>query len=288
MSVVSRLVLWLCMVSCVSMSAVAVAAPSALERIRSTGTIRMSWLDDAAPFSSAGPDGRPHGFSIELCERVARSMTQHLALPRLDIVWTRTNLEGRFEGVKRGDIDVECGTSTRTLGRSEQVDFSLSVFVDGATVLVPAASAAFRMDDLGGKRIAVITGSTNQAALRALAGERALTWTEVPVAEPDAAWALLVRGEVDGFAWDRVKLLGLALEGGGSGPWRLLEDDFSLERYAFALPLDDGPLRREVDRALAGVFRSGEIGVIYERWLGALGRPGVLLNAIWYLGRLPE
>jgi ABC-type amino acid transport substrate-binding protein len=288
MNVVSRLVCRLVAVSCLLAAGAAVAAPSTLDRIRSTGTIRMGWHEDGAPFSYAGADGRPQGFSVDLCERVARAIAQRLGRAHLDIEWRRTDLATRFEQVKRGELDVECGTSTRTLGRAEEVDFSLTIFVDGATVLVPNGSDAFRLDDLAQRRIAVIAGSTNQTALRAATAERGLAWTEVVVADPDTAWSMLARGEIDGFAWDRVKLLGLALAGAGSGTWRLIEDDFSMERYALVMPRDDGPLRREVDRALAGVFRSGDIGAVYDRWMGALGRPGVLLNAIWYLGRLPE
>jgi ABC-type amino acid transport substrate-binding protein len=281
-------VFFLLCVWCVAWAPPASAAGGALDRVRATGEVRAGWMRDATPFSDAGADGRPEGYSVALCERVVAAIGQRIGRSDLRITWVEVDLQNRFEAVAKGAVDLDCGTATRTLGRADRVDFSLSTFVDGATVLVAQSAEPFRLAELAGRRIAVIAGSTNEAALRAFSAELSAPIDLVPVRDPDTAWAQLARGDVDGFAWDRVKLLGLALAAGGSGTWRLLEEDYSLERYALVLPLDDGPWRREVDRALARVFRSGEIYAIYDRWLGPLGQPGLLLNAIWYLGRLPE
>ena len=54
------------------------------------------------------------------------------------------------------------------------------------------------------------------------------------------------------------------------------------------VPRNDPDFRLAVNRGLARVYRSGEIVRIYDRWLGPLGKPGVLLNALYYLQRIPE
>ncbi len=43
-----------------------------------------------------------------------------------------------------------------------------------------------------------------------------------------------------------------------------------------------------MNRALVDLYRSGDIDPIFHRWLGGLGRPGPLLNAMFYLSTLPE
>ncbi len=43
-----------------------------------------------------------------------------------------------------------------------------------------------------------------------------------------------------------------------------------------------------MNRALVGLYRTGDIDEIFQRWLGALGRPGTLLHAMFYLNTLPE
>ena len=72
--------------------------------------------------------------------------------------------------VTSGKIDLECGTTTNTLSRQEKVDFSLPIWVDGATFVVKADSPIKTHADLGGKKIAVMEGTTTERALkRALA-----------------------------------------------------------------------------------------------------------------------
>jgi ABC-type amino acid transport substrate-binding protein len=43
-----------------------------------------------------------------------------------------------------------------------------------------------------------------------------------------------------------------------------------------------------VNRALARLYRSGEIQSIFDRWLGPLGSPSMLLMAMYYLQCVPE
>ena len=41
------------------------------------------------------------------------------------------------------------------------------------------------------------------------------------------------------------------------------------------------------NRALAALYRTGDIDPIFQRWLGALGVPGPLLHAMFYLSAIP-
>ena len=70
--------------------------------------------------------------------------------------------------------------------------------------------------------------------------------------------------------------------------FRVLDEDFSVEPYALVLPRGNPDFRLEVDRALAKLYRSGEIEAVFDRWLGPLGRPSTLLTALYYLQSLPE
>ena len=68
--------------------------------------------------------------------------------------------------MRKGEVDLECSTTTWTLSRQSLVDFSLVTFVDGGSLLVRAQSDIGRLPDLDGKRIAVIAGTTTEKALR--------------------------------------------------------------------------------------------------------------------------
>jgi len=51
---------------------------------------------------------------------------------------------------------------------------------------------------------------------------------------------------------------------------------------------NDPAFRLAVNRALAALYRSGDIVAIYDRWFGLLGKPGDALMAMYMLNGLPE
>ena len=96
------------------------------------------------------------------------------------------------------------------------------------------------------------------------------------------------RGQVDGFAADRTTLIGVVAKGGGGDIYKLLDEDFSIEQYALMLPRGDPDFRLAVNRGLAQLYRSGEIRRVYDRWLGPLGPPSLLLSATYFIQALSE
>ena len=269
-------------------SSAASAASPVLDRIKEKGAITFAYRDGAAPFSFKDRGGRVRGYSVDLCMRVATAVQRELALRELKIEWLPVSAATRLEAVASGRADAECGTTTITLARMEKVDFSLPIFVDGGGVMVRAKSKLARLSDLKGKRIAVIAGTTTEQALT-----KALTAAEapailVPVKDGAEGMAQLTKRKVDGYASDRVVLAGLRLRAPQPDEFDFVGGDFSYEPYALVLPRNDSDFRLVVNRALANVYRHGDIDPIYQQWLGNLGKPGVLLNAMFYLNTLPE
>jgi ABC-type amino acid transport substrate-binding protein len=267
--------------------AAAHADGGALADIKNTGVIRLGHLHDSPPFSFV-EGGTPQGYSVELCKHVAQSIQQQLKLSSLRIQWVPLALQERIPAVRDRKVDIECGTTTWTLSRQQEVDFSLMTFVDGATVLVRGNSDLMRLADLNGKKVAVVPTTTTATALQAALKTRMLATVVVPVSTPEEGIAKLRQGAVDGYASDRVVLLGQGLASKGGNSFRVLDDDFSVEPYALMLARGDPDFRLAIDRSLAGLYRSGEIEAIFNRWLGPLGRPSTLLTALYYLQSIPE
>jgi ABC-type amino acid transport substrate-binding protein len=266
----------------------AAAASPTLDRIKERGSIIFSYRNSAPPFSYKDREGRVKGYSVDLCLRVAALIQKELGMQELKIEWVSVEAATRLEAVATGKVDADCGTTTISLSRMQTVDFSVPIFVDGGGVLVRAKKKPTRMADLKGKRVAVISGTTTEQALvRALnsLGTRAVL---VPVANAGEGMALLDRGEVDGYAGDRIVLANLKLRAPNPGALTLVNGDFSYEPYGLAVRRDDPDFKLAVNRALVGLYRTGDIDAIFQRWLGALGRPGTLLHAMFYLNTLPE
>jgi ABC-type amino acid transport substrate-binding protein len=266
--------------------AVATADSPTLNRIKATGTITFGYRDNAVPFSYKDRDGRIRGYSVELCMRVAGSIQNELGLTALKIEWLPVEASNRLDYVISGKVDAVCGTTTITLGRMQKVDFSLPIYVDGGTMLVRARSKLGRLPDLKGKRVAVIVGTTPELG-RGLDGTGARA-VLVPVKNAAEGMALLDKGSVDGYAADRTVLAYLKVRAPNPNAYAFVAGDFSYEPFGLPMRRDDPDFKLAVNRALAAIYRTGDIDGIFQRWLGALGIPGPLLHAMFYLNAIPE
>jgi ABC-type amino acid transport substrate-binding protein len=264
------------------------AASQTLENIRKQGVIRLGYIDGAVPFSYAGANGEPQGYSVDLCRAVADAIGQQLRMPRLKTRWVKLTVQNRIDAVRRRQVDVECSTTTWTLARQKLVDFSLITFVDGGSILTKVDNSGRRLADFGGKRIAVMGGTTTDAALRESLKRGLVAAELVRVKTRDEGLELLRQGQVDGLASDRTTLIGVVVARAAGDSFKLLEEDFSIEQYALMLPRGDTDFRLAVNRGLARLYRSGEIRRVYDRWLGPLGPPSVLLSATYFIQSLAE
>jgi glutamate/aspartate transport system substrate-binding protein len=264
------------------------AVSPTLERIRQNGTIVFSYRNAAAPFSYRDREGRIRGYSVELCTRIAGAIQKQLGISELRIEWVSVEAATRLDAIATGKADADCGTTTITLTRMETVDFSLPIYVDGGGVLVRGKKPPARLSDLKGKRIAVIGGTTTEKALLAALMSAGTSAEIVTVTNSTEGMAMLTRGQVEGYAGDRVVLANLKLRAPDPAALSFVPGDISYEPYGIVLRRDDPDFKLAVNRALVNLYRTGDIDGIFQRWLGALGRPGTLLHAMFYLNTLPE
>jgi ABC-type amino acid transport substrate-binding protein len=278
----------------VALLLVALAAPAAaadtdtLFKIRRASTIAIGYSEAAKPFSFLGPEGKPAGYSIDLCREIAAGIQRDLNLSKLEIKWVKLPPDARISAVVSGRVDIECGSTTRTLSREAQVDFTNLVFVDGASLLVSVASGIKRPAQLAGKRIAVIQTTTTERALGDTLKRLSITdATLFAVKDHPEALVALEEGKIDAYASDRVILAGLRAGAKDPAKLLLLEDYLSYEPYAFVVRRNDSPFRLAVNRVLARLYRSAEVVPIYEKWFGPMPEGG-LIPAVFALQSVPE
>jgi ABC-type amino acid transport substrate-binding protein len=276
------------LVGCATPAADPSTTGSRLQKIRDTHSITLAYRTDAAPFSFEDANQQRAGYSVDLCRRVVTAIEEQLGAGTLKVNWVPVTVENRFDAVAKGQADLECGSSTVTLGRMKTVDFSSFIFVDGTGLLVKSSTPANGLSDLAGKRIGVIAGTSNQRALDGALKARLLTATVVPLSSREEGLAQVESGAIDAFASDRLLLLGLADKARDARALSLLADALSFEPYAIALPRGDWQLRLAVNSALAQIYRSGAITEIYQRWFGRVKGLGPLAETTFLFGSLPE
>ena len=259
-----------------------------LKKVADSGTLTIGYRENALPFSYTGSDGKPAGYSIDLCQEIALAVQQELKLPNMAVRWVPVTPENRVDAVANGTVDIECGSTTASLSRQEKVDFTLMTFVDGASLLIAEGSGLKTVADLAGKRIGVVPGTTTEKAVADFLRSQSLTATVVPVKDHDEGLAALQTSKIEAYASDRIILVGLVLQARGTSRYALISDDLSYEPYGFMVRRDDSAFRFLANRVLARIYRSGAIGAIYSKWFGALGKPTPALVLMYALQGLPE
>ena len=259
-----------------------------LKKVADSGTLTVGYRENALPFSYTGSDGKPAGYSIDLCQEIAVAVQQELKLPNMAVRWVPVTPENRVDAVANGTVDIECGSTTASLSRQEKVDFTLMTFVDGASLLIAEGSGLKTVADLAGKRIGVAPGTTTEKAIADFLRSQSITATIVPVKDHDEGLAALQTSKIEAYASDRTILIGLVLQARGTSRYALVSDDLSYEPYGFMVRRDDSAFRFLANRVLARTYRSGAIGAIYSKWFGALGKPTPALVLMYALQGLPE
>jgi ABC-type amino acid transport substrate-binding protein len=259
-----------------------------LKKIAETKSISLAYRSDAAPFSFVDDKKQPIGYTVDLCKRVASLIEGQLGVKGLQVKWVPVTSQNRFEAVTKGEADLECGSSTVTLSRMKQVDFSSFTFVDGTGLLAMKASGIRGLADIAGKRVAVVAGTTNERAVAELDKRRRLDLKITAMKSRDEAFAALEEGKVDVLASDKILLVGATVKAKDPRAFFLLPEDLSFEPYAIALPRGDAGMRLAVNTALARIYREGEIASIFGKWFGPLGEPTGLMKAMFLFGSLPE
>ena len=134
----------------------------------------------------------------------------------------------RFDQVTSGAVDLECGNTTITLSRQERVDFSNMTFIDGGAMLVLAESKLGRLSDLAGKTVGVKPGTTTEQNLKTALKDRLIDAHVVSVKDDAEALAALNEKRIDGYAADRIVLVGQVIRAQGDIKYALIQDDFSI------------------------------------------------------------
>ena len=103
---------------------------------------------------------RPIGYSLDFCEVVVEEVGQ-LCTSRPRVNTCRSRPTNRFDLVKSGAVDLECGSTTASAERRAPFDFSPPIFVTGTKLLVKRGSGIRSLRDLQGKTVVLTSGTVH-------------------------------------------------------------------------------------------------------------------------------
>jgi polar amino acid transport system substrate-binding protein/glutamate/aspartate transport system substrate-binding protein len=262
------------------------AQAEVLSRVADNGVLRVGVRTDAAPLSYVAEGGKAAGYAVAVCERLAQRVAEQTGLNQIIVQHVPLEADTRYQAVADEQVDILCGAESVTLGRRELVDFSIPIYVDGASVMMRRGETAeFAM--LAGRRIGVRAGTTTERSLIATLDRAGMTADVVIVAEHPEGLARLIARDIDAYFADQSILFSLVAGSGVPQDLAVLSNVLTVEPQALALPRGDSAFRLEVDRALSRMYREGEIARIFEAAFSP-ATMGDAMRALTVLAPLPE
>ncbi len=250
-----------------------------LDKIAKDHRITVSYRESAIPFSYLISPTKPVGFSIDLTERIVDEIRRELKQPTLKVSYVPVTAQTRIPQLVAGAYDLECGSTTNTRARGNEVAFSTSFFYAGTRVLTRAESGVNRYEDLAGKVVATTAGSTNEKVLRAHTASLTPAVQFLPAKDYGEALATLLDARAVALASDDVLLYGIRANADDPAALKVVGEALQVEPYGCMVRKDDARFKQVVDRAIAKAIKSGEFERMYARWFQSPIPPkGVVLD----------
>lgn len=260
-----------------------------LDDIKSSGELKLGYRADTPPFSYRGPGKDPEGFTVDLCHIIARDIQKILRLEKLNIKWVQVSASDRFDAVISGRVHLVCGTTTITLSRQEQVDFSNLIYATGASLMRWNDVEIDSVDDLNGKRVSVVAGTTTEKVLRETLERKHIIAKVVTVSDHAKALKLLASRKTEAMAADQATLFGIGYKSQGENNLVITQDMLSFEPFALPLRRNDADFRLVVNRSLSDLYRRGDVGRSWQSWFGQYDvQPTRMLLTLYRLNTFEE
>lgn len=237
-------------------------AGTTMARIQDAGTVTVGVKFDQPGFGLKNPTtGEVEGFDVEIARLIVGAIGDDV-----DIKFVESVSANREPFIEDGTVDLVVATYTINDTRKQRVDFAGPYFVARQDIMVSAADDTIAaVEDLNGKKVCTVTGSTSATNLAAAAPEADVTLlgTYSECAEG------MADGRFEAVTTDNTILAGLVQA--SDGAFKLIDAPFSDEPYGVGLKKDDDAFRDFVNDRLEEIFDNGDWAEAFEETLGKIG-----------------
>lgn len=243
-----------------------VAAEGTLEKIADLGEIVVGHRDGAVPFSYYDDKQQPVGYAMDLCGKVVDAVKEKLGKPDLKVIHMPVTGTTRIPLLVNGTIDMECGTTTNNIERQNQVTFSNTYFVAGVRILSKKTAPLDDLAQAKDKTVVALAGTTSIKIINEQNNAQGLNLTILQAKDLAEGMLTLETGRAEALIFDDVSIAGAAATSKTPDAYQISPTAMSVEPYGIMLRRDDEAFKGLVDQTLAGLYASGEINGLYEKW----------------------
>lgn len=171
---------------------------SSIEGIKQAGVIRIGVFGDVPPFGYLDDQRVNQGYDIYFAKRIAKELLGDES----KIQYVVVEAANRVSLLEANKVDLMVANFTQTPQRAQKVDFTLPYMKTALGVAVPSNSKMTKIEDLKGKNVIVVKGTTADAYM-------STNYPEIKTTKYDQnseAYAAMLDSRGDAFVHDNTLL----------------------------------------------------------------------------------
>lgn len=236
-----------------------------IAKIKKSGKVVIGYRESSDPISYI-VGGKPMGYAIDICNNFANTLKKDLNLPNLKVEYKAVTSSTRIPEMLAGNIDMECGTTTNSIQRQQQVSFSTNYYATEVRMAVKANSTVKDLGDLNGKAVATTQGTTSDKYIKMGAKGEQVKVTNVYGKDHSDSFAMVASGRAAAFVMDDNILAGLIAKSSKPKDFKIVGPVLSSEPYGIMLPKGDTAYKAIADKVVTGMWKNGQMAALYKKW----------------------
>jgi len=242
-----------------------VQAADTLAKIKQTGKVIIGYRESSDPISYV-VGGKPMGYAVDICNNFANELKKDLKLPNLKVEYKAVTSSTRIPEMLAGNIDMECGTTTNSIQRQQQVSFSTNYYATEVRMAVKANAPIKSLADLNGKAVVTTQGTTSDKYIKM--GERGekIKVNNVYGKDHSDSFAMVASGRAAAFVMDDNILAGLIAKSSNPKDFKIVGPVLSSEPYGIMIPKGDAAYKAIADKVVTGMWKNGQMAALYKKW----------------------
>jgi glutamate transport system substrate-binding protein len=236
------------------------AEGTTMAKLKEAGTVKVGTKFDQPLFGLKNLEGKPEGFDVEIAKLIAGEMG--IAPDKVEFVEAVSANREPF--IEQGKVDFVVATYTINDKRKQVVDFAGPYYEAGQDIMVAKGNpeGIGGPDDLAGKKVCSVTGSTPAENIRTNYPKAELTEFDVYSKCAEA----LKNGQVQAVTTDNVILLGLISQDEES--FELVGKPFTKEPYGIGVKKGDTEFRTFINDTLEKIEKDGRWKAAWDATAG--------------------
>jgi len=232
-----------------------VAYADKLADVKKAGVLNAGVKYDFKPFGFVNEGGKVVGFDIDLLKYIAKDLG-------VKVKFQQVTSKTRIPLVSGGQIDIAAASMTHKVMRDDTIDFTVSYFFDGQSMLVRKDCKKRSAKGFAGKKVGAIQGATSGENFKKASPKAKIVYFQE---YPQAVMALR-KGKIDAVTTDLVWCSTQAND--SHGKLKVTGGTLSNEPYGMGVAENESNFRDAVNFAIQDAVKDGTYSKLYKKWFG--------------------